>query len=102
MATSDKQQTPFRRHFAELNLSVHMHAEPLRRCAALIALSTLISACFASEALYDWAFNLPLWTGPFREAILFLADAWHGAMTAIGVAEVRIALGDLLRAFKAL
>ena len=79
-----------------------MHAEPLRRCAALVALGTLISACFASEVLYEWAFNLPLWTGPVRETILFAADAWHGAMTAIGVTEVRTALGDLLRSFKLL
>ena len=100
MAVTETPKSAYRRHFSELDLSAHMHAESLRRCAALIALGALVSACFASEVLYSWAFNLPLWTGPVRETILSVADAWHGAMTAIGFTEVRVALGDLLQEFK--
>ena len=101
MAAPPPTLTPYRRHFAELDQSAAMHAEPLRRCALLIALGTAVSACFASEVLYEWAFNLPLWTGPLRQGLLAMAEAWHGAMMAIGLTEVREALGEFLRQWQA-
>lgn len=102
MAEINTPKSAYRRHFTELDLSAHMHAEPLRRCAALIALGTLVAACFASEVFYTWAFNLPLWTGPVREVILTAAESWDSAMTAIGLTEVRVALGEFLQGFKEL
>ncbi|NBC34321.1 MAG: hypothetical protein GVY13_16715 [Alphaproteobacteria bacterium] len=92
--------SPFRRHFSELDLSARMHTEPLRRTAWLIAIGTLVSACFASEVFYSWAFNLPLWTGPVRDTILPVAEGWHDAMTTLGLTEVQAALRDLLQAFR--
>jgi len=92
--------SPFRRHFSELDLSARMHAEPLRRCAGLIAVGTLVAACFASEVFYTWAFNLPLWTGPVRDTVLAVAETWHQAMTMLGLTEVRATLRDLLQAFR--
>lgn len=92
--------SPFRRHFRELDLSAQMHPEPLRRCAWLLAIGTFVSACFASEVFYNWAFNLPLWTGPVRDTILTGAETWHQAMAALGLTEVREALRNLLQAFR--
>lgn len=100
MASPPPPLSPYRRHFAELDQSATMHAEPLRRCALLIAVGTGVAACFASEVFYEWAFNLPLWTGPLRDGVLAVAEAWHSLMMAIGLTEVRETLGNVLRWFQ--
>lgn len=95
MRPSRQQGSAFRRHFAELDQSAPMHAETASRCAWLIAVATLTAACFGSEALYLWAFNLPLWTAPVRDGVIAVCETWHQAMTAIGLTDVHAALRAL-------
>ena len=75
---------------------------PLRRVAAVLALATLTMAMTNSQALVDWAFELPLAWGPVRTALVDGSESWHAAMASLGLDRPYIALREALFGFKAL
>jgi hypothetical protein len=92
--------TPYRRHSGELDAGARMHAAPLSATARMIAAGTLAAAIFGSDILFTWAFNLPLWLGPVRDAAVEGARSWNETMQVVGVTEVHATLRDWFREFQ--
>lgn len=90
----------FHHHEAELDLGAHMQGMTVRRVAGIIAVAVPVAAAFASEPLYRWVFNLPLWLGPVRQALVAAARWWNEAMAALGPADVYLWLQEAFRWFQ--
>ncbi len=92
----------FHHHEAELDIGAGMHTVPVRRVAWIIAVAVLVAAVFASDPLYRWVFNLPLWLGPVRQTLVGAARWWNEAMIELGPAAVYQGLQDAFRWFQSL
>lgn len=68
---------------------------PLRRVVAGLVPFFLLLLMGRSGPLVDALYGLPVLPG--TEALIALAEAWHGAMQAIGVTDAMEALRSLLR-----
>ena len=102
MADASDPKSAFRRHFDELNMSRRMHPVPVGAAVRLILAGLVVSAAFGSDALFTWAFNLPLWLEPVRDAALAVVRPWHEAMQAAGLTDVHEALREVFREFQSL
>ncbi len=90
----------FHRHEAELDIGARGHREPVGKVAWIIAAALVAAAVFGSEALYRWAFDLPLWLGPVREGLVAAANGWNQAMSAIGATQFHDDLRNAFRQFQ--
>ena len=77
-------------------------AWPLPRAAAVLAIAAALLAMTNSEALVDWAFELPLAWGPVRTALVEGSEAWHAAMVSLGLDRPHVALRDAFLSLKGL
>ncbi len=92
--------TAFERHRRELAMGVDIHALSLNDVSRVLVVAVFVAALLGSAALRSWVFELPLWLGFVREALLSTADIWHGWMRDIGFAELYPALREIFRSFR--
>lgn len=78
------------------DFSPAMPTLPLRRVVAGLVPVFLLLLMGRSGPLVDALYGLPVLPG--TETLIAVAEAWHGAMQAIGVTEAMEALQALLRA----
>lgn len=69
---------------------------PLRAAALAVALAFLLLLAGRSAEIVDAAYGLPIFPG--SEEVIAAAEAWDGAMTALGVPGVLAAARGLLSA----
>lgn len=100
MAAPRAPGSTFRRHADELDMSQHMHAMSVGRVARLLLAGTVVAAAFGSDAFYSWAFNLPLWMEPVRDAMLAVVRPWHEGMQELGLTDLHEALREAFREFQ--
>jgi hypothetical protein len=65
-----------------------MHAVQLQKVVKTLLSATSIASALGSEQLQTWAFNLPLWLGPERLAILRCTQMWNTAMSNYGLNSI--------------
>jgi len=71
---------------------------PLRRVAGAIFAAVLVMALLGSEALLNWANDLPI--SATSDSILAAAQSWHDALSREGLPEVATQLRTAFRRFQ--
>jgi hypothetical protein len=71
---------------------------PLRQVARAIIIATVVMALFGSEALLNWANDLPI--SATSDTILSAAQAWEDALAHLGLPEVAAGLRAAFRRFQ--
>ena len=102
MAVNRHEDTPYRRQSRDLDPGTRAHGVPLAAAAQMVGAGAVSAAMVGSDILLIWAFNLPLWLGPIRDAAVDAAGGWHAAMQAIGLADLHPAVRDAFRRFQSL
>jgi len=71
---------------------------PFRRVAGAIVTAAAVMALFGSEALLNWANDLPI--SATSDTILSAAQSWHHALSRVGVPEIATELRATFRRFQ--
>ncbi len=71
---------------------------PLRKVALSIAAAAIVCLLLGSQALYDWANDLPV--GPVSDSLLDAAQRWQDAMQSVGLTKFAETARTVLNAFR--
>lgn len=85
----------YSRHRRELDLFAGVGTRRVGEAWTALLVAALTLWLLNAQALSDWAFNLPLWLGPVRDAAMGLADTVTGVTGALGLDTPRALIGRL-------
>ena len=84
----------------ELVVTPTMHRTTALHAGIVLAIGTLVLAMLASEPLVNWANRLP--AHPIAEQVIIAVQAWHDAMSAIGMTDIFTGLKEFFASLRSL